>query len=171
VWVTGLPASGKSTLVTELVSQLGALGIQPAVLESDELRRVFTPHAHYEDDRDVFYRQLTYVGVLLTRHGVPVIFDATANRRFYRDAARQEIPNFLEVYVACPLSTCVGRDPKGIYRKAREGTAIAVPGVQAVYEPPEAPEIIVDGGEENPEDAARRIVAELCEKQFVSSER
>ena len=112
-------------------------GVDVAVLESDALRQIFTPHPHYdEQERATFYRQLVYVGTLLTRHGVPVIFDATANRRTYRDGARQQIPRFLEVYVDCPLETCMSRDPKGIYRKAREGAANTVPGLQAAYEPP-----------------------------------
>jgi adenylylsulfate kinase len=168
VWVTGLPASGKSTLVSALLSQLNALGVQPAVLESDVLRPVFTPKAGYqEDDRDIFYRQIAYVGVLLTRYGVPVIFDATASRRCYRDRARKEIPQFLEVYVECPLSTCMARDPKGIYRRARQGEATAVPGLQAIYEPPETPDVVVRGGEDMPEDAAGRIVAKLREQNFI----
>jgi adenylylsulfate kinase len=168
VWVTGLPASGKSTLVAVLVSQLRAIGVEPAVLESDTLRSIFTPQAHYQqNDRDLFYRQIAYIGVLLTRHGIPVIFDATANRRCYRDRARKEIPQFLEVYVDCPLATCVARDPKGIYRKALEGAATEVPGLQAVYEPPEAPEVVVGGSEETPDDAARRIVFKLRERKFI----
>ena len=169
MWITGLPASGKSTLVSALVSQLGALGIDAAVLESDVLRPIFTPEPGYQDDdRDAFYRQIAYVGMLLTRHGVPVVFDATANRRCYRDSARKEIPHFLEVYVECPLSTCMARDPKGIYRKARDGEATTVPGFQTIYEPPEAPDVIVHGGDEIPEEAARRIVAKLREKKFIS---
>lgn len=168
--MTGLPASGKSTVVSALVSQLSALGVEPAVLESDILRPIFTPQATYGDeDRDVFYRQMVYIGVLLTRHGVPVIFDATANRRCYRDRARKEIPQFLEVYVECPLEICIARDPKGIYRKAREGAASSVPGLQTVYEPPEAADIIVRSGQENPEAAARRIVAKLRENQFITT--
>ena len=170
VWITGLPASGKSTLVSALVSQLGALGIDAAVLESDALRPIFTPKASYqEDDRDLFYRQITHVGVLLTRYAVPVIFDATANRRCYRDRARNDIPQFLEIYVECPLSTCMARDPKGIYRKARDGEATTVPGVQTVYEPPEAPDVVVRGGEDSPEDAARRIVAKLQDRKFIAT--
>ncbi|MBM3776108.1 MAG: adenylyl-sulfate kinase [Acidobacteria bacterium] len=169
VWVTGLPASGKSTLVSALRAQLNELGIEAAVLESDALRPVFTPQASYqEDERDLFYRQIAYVGSLLTRHGVPVIFDATANRRIYRDRARQEIPRFLEVYVECPLSICIARDPKGIYRKAREGAAAAVPGLQASYEPPEAPDVVVHGAGEIPANAARRIMAKLREKKFIA---
>ena len=140
-----------------------------AVLESDVLRPIFTPQPRYqEEDRDAFYGQLAYVGSLLTRHGVPVIFDATANRRRYRDRARREIPRFLEVYVDCPLPVCVARDPKGIYRKARDGQAATVPGLQTVYEPPEAPEFVIHSDQEAPENAASRIIIELRKRGFLS---
>jgi len=168
VWITGLPASGKSTIVASLTALLAARGVDVAVLESDLLRQIFTPHPRYdEEERDNFYRQMAYVGVLLTQHGVPVIFDATANRRIYRDRVRQQIAKFLEVYVDCPLTICISRDPKGIYRAARIGTANAVPGLQAVYEPPQEPDLVVHGDEETPEVAAQRIVAKLVEKEYV----
>lgn len=124
VWITGLPASGKSTLAAAVKAQLAARGVDVAVLESDELRKIFTPEPHYDErERDAFYRQMVYIGVLLTSHGVTVLFDATANRRAYRQMARGQIPRFLEVYVDTPLETCLARDPKGIYRQARGGEA------------------------------------------------
>jgi adenylylsulfate kinase len=167
VWVTGLPASGKSTLVAALKAQLADRGIDAAVLESDVLRQIFTVQPRYNDqEREAFYRQMVYVGTLLTQHGVPVIFDATANRRRYRDQAREQIPRFLEVYVDCPLETCIARDPKGIYRQAREGQADTVPGLQSTYEPPEKPELVVDGDRETPEGAARRVIMKLAEKGY-----
>jgi adenylylsulfate kinase len=168
VWITGLPASGKSTIAVRLVAQLNARGVDVALLESDELRRIFTPSPRYApEERDTFYRQMVYVGVLLTQHGVPVIFDATANRRVYREWARQQIPKFVEVYVECPLATCIARDPKGIYRLGREGEAQAVPGLQAAYEVPEAPEIVLQGDREEPGDAARRIITKLAEMRCI----
>ncbi len=157
VWITGLPASGKSAIAAKLIAQLDARGVRVALLESDELRKIFTPHPRYDpDERDMFYRQMVYVGVLLTQHGVPVIFDATANRRVYRCWARQQIPKFVEAYMDCPLATCIARDPKGIYRRAHEGKAETVPGLQAAYEAPEKPEIILHGDRDKPEDEARR---------------
>ena len=169
MWITGLPASGKSTIVSTLVLQLRALGVQPAVLESDALRPIFSPHGTYTDeDRDVFYGQLVYVGTLLTRHGVPVIFDATANRRRYREHARNEIQQFLEVYVQCPLETCMARDPKGIYRRGREGNATTVPGLQAPYEPPQAPDVVVCSDKETPESAASRIINTLRDNRLLT---
>jgi len=168
VWVTGLPASGKSTLVKALKAQLADRGIDAAVLESDVLRRILTVRPHYdEQEREAFYRQMVYIGTLLAQHGVPVIFDATANRRAYREQARSQIPRFIEVYVSCPLEICIARDPKGIYRKAREGEAESVPGLQSTYEPPENPDLVVDGGWELAENAARRVVLKLAEKDYL----
>ena len=168
IWVTGLPASGKSTLVAALKTQLADRGIDVAVLESDVLRRILTIQPHYDEpEREAFYRQMVYIGTLLAQHGVPVIFDATANRRAYRDQARIQIPRFLEVYVNSPLEICIARDPKGIYRKARDGEAKSVPGLQSIYEPPENPDVVVDESRELAETAARRVVLKLAEKGYV----
>jgi adenylylsulfate kinase len=168
VWITGLPASGKSTIAANLTAQLSDRGVDVALLESDELRKILTPHPRYDpEERDIFYRQMVYVGVLLTQHGVPVIFDATANRRVYRDWARQQISKFVEVYVECPLATCIARDPKGIYRRACEGGAETVPGLQTEYEVPEKPEVVLQGDREAPEDAARRVITKLAEMSYV----
>src|SRR5262249_56632786 len=74
---------------------------------------VLTPHPTYRElERATFYRSMSFIGVLLVAHGVPVIFDATGNRRAYRAAARAAIERFIEVYVDCPLEICVTRDPK-----------------------------------------------------------
>ena len=170
VWITGLPASGKSTLATSLEAQLRQRGIDVAPLESDTLREKLTEHPRYdEEERDNFYKQMTYMGALLTQHGVPVIFDATANRRIYRDRARQMIPQFVEVYVDSPLETCVARDPKGIYRRAREGKLTSVPGIQAEYEPPYAPDVVVHGDREDANVAARRVVMKLEELGYLET--
>lgn len=111
---------------------------------------------------------MLYIGCLLVEHGVPVIFDATANRRRYRDDGRAAIPRFLEVYAECPLEVCMARDPKGIYRKAAAGGSNSMPGLQAAYEPPESPGPVVYCESESPEDAARRIVSHLEAKGYLS---
>ena len=86
IWITGLPASGKSTIVSVLKPQLERLGLTVEVLESDEVRRVLTPTPTYsEAERDLFYRALAFFGQKLVAHGVTVVFDATASRRVYRD--------------------------------------------------------------------------------------
>jgi adenylylsulfate kinase len=168
VWLTGLPASGKSTVASHLAEQLAACGARPAVLESDAWRLVLTPDATYgARERDVFYGALVAIGRTLVDHGVPVIFDATANRRAYRDDARRSIRRFLEVFVECPLATCMARDRKGTYEKGRQGQSSTVPGLQSAYEPPPHPDLVVHGDRDDPGLAARRIVARLREKGFL----
>jgi adenylylsulfate kinase len=165
--VTGLPASGKSTLTAVLVRLLAESSIVPAVLESDELRKILMLEGDYSQEaRDRFYRQLTDLGGLLVRRGIPVILDATASRRQYRDRARSLIPRYLEVYIDCPLPVCRSRDPKGIYAAAAEGRATTVPGLQVPYEPPISPEVMVDC-REDPVAAARRIIEKLRELEYL----
>lgn len=168
VWITGLPASGKSTITRALTAQLSALGIDVSVLESDELRKVFTPVPQYDDkERERFYGQMNYIGALLARHGVPVIFDATASRRDWRDEARRNLEKFMEVFVHVPIEVCMARDPKGIYRQGHAGQASTVPGLQAEYEPPLSPDVIVEGDREAPDSAASRIIATLNERGWL----
>ena len=79
------------------------------------------------------------------------------------------ILRFIEVYVDCPLEICIARDPKGIYRKASEGKANTVPGLQSDYEPPEKPDVVVDGVRELPETAARRVMIKLTDKKYLNN--
>jgi adenylylsulfate kinase len=168
IWVTGLPASGKSSLTAALKEQLRARGVDVAVLESDTLRKTFTPNPRYdEEERNTFYQQLADVGALLTAQGVPVIFDATANKRAYRDRARHQIARFLEIYVDCPLATRMARDPKGVYRQAQGSPAAKAPGLQTAYEAPETPDLVMNCDAESPEAAAGRVVALLVEKGYI----
>ena len=162
LWLTGLPASGKSAITRELLKLLQSRGVRPAVLESDVLRTQITPAPTYDEaERDLFYAAMADLGVFLAGRGVPVIFDATANRREYRDAARARIERFAEIYVDTPIEVCAARDPKGLYRSAHSGGAATLPGIQAAYEPPPAPELVIHGGVVIPGDAARDVAAFL----------
>ena len=166
IWVTGLPASGKSTIVSALKPQLEAMGLAVEVLESDEVRRVVTPMPTYsEAERDLFYRALAFTGQRLAAHGVTVVFDATASRRVYRDFARSVIPRFIEVAVECPLTTCMERDRKGTYRKGQRGDSLTVPGLQSPYEAPTNPDIRIDSTTTTSGDAARKIL-DLVKTKF-----
>lgn len=163
VWLTGLSGCGKSAIARELVRLLHQRGGEVSVLESDVMRTQLTPFASYDDaDRDFFYGALADIGVALAAKGRAVVFDATANRRRYRDSARQRIARFCEVYVDTPLEVCRARDTKGLYRQG-----VALPGVQAPYEPPLAPEVVVHGDRGTPAQAAARIVEELASRAWL----
>lgn len=141
------------------------------MLESDELRRILTPHPTYDaEERDRFYRAMIHIGRVLVEHGVPVIFDATAHRRAWRDQARREIPRFIEVYAECPLEVCMARDPKGIYHRGRAAAGGTVPGLHEPYEPPENPEVVIPCEHCDPQEAAAHVIFRLIEAGFVPCE-
>jgi len=168
VWLTGLPSSGKSTIAERLIERLHRRGIDVARLESDALRPILTPNPSYTpEERDHFYRALVEVGGLLVDHGVPVVIDATANRQRYRDRARKRFARFAEVFVDCPVAICEQRDVKGLYRRARAGDIEHVPGVDAPYERPPAPECRVDATATPPDQAAATIVNLLIERDWI----
>ncbi|MBM4133522.1 MAG: adenylyl-sulfate kinase [Nitrospira sp.] len=165
IWLTGLPASGKSSIAAALRPKLEALGLRVEALESDRLREILTPDPTYSrEERDLFYRALAVMGSRLVAQGVAVIFDATANRRAYRDFARTLIPNFIEVAVECPLETCMERDKKGTYRKGRAGESMTVPGLQDPYEPPLDPALRIDTTRTGPEASAELILSILRDR-------
>jgi adenylylsulfate kinase len=165
LWLTGLSGSGKSAIARELLVLLHERGVDAAVLESDVLRTQLTPFPRYDEaDRDFFYGFLAEMGSSLVEKGKAVLLDATANRRAYRDAARKRIARFAEVYVDTPLEVCAARDPKGLYRKQKTTT---LPGVQAPYEPPLAPELIVHGDRGTPREAAAEILALLERRGWI----
>ena len=159
IWLTGLPASGKSTIVTALKPRLEALGLSVEVLESDAVRCTLTPTPTYSQaERDLFYRALAFMGARLVAHGVTVIFDATANRRAYRDFARSLIPRFIEVAVECPLELAMQRDYKGTYQRGQRGESSTVPGLQDPYEAPVNPEVRIDTTKASASEAAEMIL-------------
>jgi adenylylsulfate kinase len=167
LWITGLPASGKSTIVSVLKPRLEGLGLTVEVLESDEVRRVLTPTPTYsEEERDLFYRALAFFGQKLVAHGVTVVFDATASRRAYRDFAKSMISRFAEVFVECPLAICMERDRKGTYRKGQLGESLTVPGLQSPYEAPINPDLRIDTTSTPSGDAARQI-CDLVKAKFL----
>lgn len=172
LWLTGLPASGKSSIAAALLALLRKRSVDPAVLESDTFRKYFTPHAtHSEEDRVLFYQGIVEVAALLVDRQIPVVIDATGNRRTYRAPARERFPLFAEVLVDCPLEICMERDPKGIYRKGLDGTATTVPGLQAEYEAPLHPELRIRSDRESPDEGARKILDFLISSEWIPSKK
>ncbi len=168
VWLTGLSGSGKSAIARELLARLQARGVNAAVLESDVLRTQLTPHPRYDEaERDFFYGALARLGAELVDDGRPVIFDATANLRRYREAARASIARFAEVYVDTPLEVCRARDVKGLYRAAKAGGSTTLPGAQAPYEAPAAPELVVRGDRGTPAEGAEAVLGWLQARGWI----
>jgi adenylylsulfate kinase len=166
IWITGLPGSGKSAVARAAAAELRRLGRPVALLELDEIRQSITPDPRYTDaERDVVYRALTYLAAVLTEVKVPVLIDATAHRRAWRDLARAVIPHFAEVQLVCPLEVCqerertrpLGHAPRDIYRQANSPGA-TVPGVNVPYEAAASPEVVINTGGESVMEGAARVV-------------
>ena len=143
VWFTGLPASGKSTLAERVRARLHRAAL---VLDSDVMRELLEAGSYAGDDRDRFYRVLANVAANLASQGLVVLVAATAQRRAYRDRARELSPRFIEVWVRTSSADCARRDVKGLYARARAGEIETLPGVGAAYEPPSNPDVVADGG-------------------------
>jgi adenylylsulfate kinase len=149
VWITGRPASGKSTLGAALVARLREDGTPCALLDGDEVRDALgRPAGRGREERDAFYEALARLAALLARQGLVVIVPATAHRRAYRDRARALAPRLLEVHVATPREECERRDPKHLYARARSGLAAGVPGADEPFEVPVAPDVTARDGED-----------------------
>jgi adenylylsulfate kinase len=167
VWITGVPGSGKSVLARALASRLEELGQPAVVLELDAIRKILTPEPTYSDEeRDLVYRALVYMAKALTSADVPVIIDATAHRRAWRDLARSVISRFAEIQLVCPLDVCRAREaqrprgnaPPGIYAAAGQPGA-TVPGVDVPYEAALHPELVVNTAQDDVTAAVGKIVS------------
>lgn len=167
LWFTGLPSSGKTTIGCIVRDRLRDEGFVVQLLDSDALRKVFTPQPTYSrQERDWFYGVVVYVAGLLADNGVNVIIAATGARRAYRDAARKRLARFAEVYVHCTPAVCRQRDPKGLWEKAARGEISGLPGADEPYEQAAAPEASVNTEQTNPEEAAAHVLAQLQEAHF-----
>lgn len=172
IWLTGLPASGKTTLANLLARELSQRNLRVQVLDSDRLREVLTPNPAYtSEERDWFYFVLAFIGKLLVQNGVNTIIAATAHRRVYRLRAREHLPELIEIFVRCPVKICMARDQKGIYKKALSGEASHVPGVQELYEEAEMPALIVDTEQNSPLEGTQKIVGRLVDFGHISGSR
>jgi protein-L-isoaspartate(D-aspartate) O-methyltransferase len=164
VWITGLPGSGKSAIARAAAAELQARGEQVVVLELDRIRKVLAPEpTHSEAEREAVHRALVYMAAALVDAGIPVIVDAVAHRRAWRELARATIPNFAEVQLGCPPEICRARThlpgaaPEGIPERAALPGATA-PGVDEEYEYARAPELTIDTAARSVAEAAGEVV-------------
>lgn len=148
LWLTGLSGAGKSTLAVELEQALFRKGWQAYVLDGDNIRFGLSADLGFApEDRAENIRRVGEVAALFARAGVLVITAFISPYREDRDRARAVAPElFHEVHVKADLSVCEGRDPKGLYKKARTGEISEFTGISAPYEAPSAPELEVDTG-------------------------
>lgn len=164
VWLTGLSGAGKSTLARGVRDALCERGKPCVLLDGDTVRSGlgsdlgFAPH-----ERDENVRRAAEVARLLNEQGIVVIAAFISPLRRERTLARGIVgpSRFVEVYVSTPIAVCEARDPKGLYRRARSGELRGFTGVDAPYEPPGSPSIVVDTGACAHAQSASELLARL----------
>ncbi|MGH2816048.1 MAG: adenylyl-sulfate kinase [Actinomycetota bacterium] len=165
VWFTGLPSAGKTTIANLVGERLAQGGRPVEVLDGDVVRSHLSRGLGFSKaDRDENIRRIGYVAGLLTGHGVTVLVSAVSPYRAVRDELRTTIGRvggFLEVHVATDLATCRARDVKGLYARQARGELRGLTGVDDPYEPPLAPELVLDTAVELPEASADHVLALL----------
>ncbi|OBA79287.1 adenylyl-sulfate kinase [Mycolicibacterium mucogenicum] len=149
IWFTGLPASGKSTLAVAVERALVETGQVAYLLDGDNIRHGLSDDLGFSaGDRAENIRRVGHLARLLADSGVVALASLVSPLKSDRDTARElstvaKLP-FIEVYVSTPRSECEKRDPKGLYARAKAGELRGLTGVDAPYEPPENPDLVVD---------------------------
>lgn len=172
LWFTGMSGAGKSTISTLIERRLREAGAKVEVLDGDVVRTHLSKGLTFsKDDRDENIRRIGFVCELLARNGVIAIVAAISPYRAVREEVRARIGAFVEVYVECPIEVLAERDVKGLYKRALAGEIANFTGVSDPYEPPLAPEVVVNSSQETPQQSAERIWATLEHLGLVSFDR
>lgn len=162
IWLTGLSASGKTTIAQEVKNALLARELPVEVLDGDMIRENLSKGLGFtRADREINLRRIAFVAGLLVRHGVVVVVAAITPYQSIREEVRGTIGEFVEVYLNCPLEICIQRDPKGLYQKALAGEIRHFTGISDTYETPTCPDIELKTDLESPENCLRKIIKTL----------
>jgi adenylylsulfate kinase len=166
IWLTGIPGSGKTTIARRVEQILRERNQPVAVLDGDEVRKELSADLGLSpEDREKHNKRVIYVAKILANNGLQVLIPLISPYRRVRAFAREQLPNFNEVWVRCPVQECIKRDPKGLYAKALRGEIKNLTGLQDTYEEPENPELILDTDKESLEACADKVLALIRRSQ------
>lgn len=168
LWFTGLSGAGKTTIAVALAEKLRERGFKVERLDGDVVRKSLTRDLGFsKEDRDKNIERVTFVAKLLTRNDVIVPCAFISPYRAERARAREEIGEFIEVYVECPVEVCAERDVKGLYAKAFAGEIPHFTGVSDPYEPPEDAEVVCHTAKETVEESVAKVLAYLEQNGYM----
>lgn len=167
IWLTGIPASGKTTISILLKDYLQKKNMPVIILDGDEIRKTISKDLGFSpQDRKEHNRRVIEIAKLLVKNNFTAIIPLISPYRETRELARKEIPNFVEVYVKASLDTCIRRDPKGLYKKAQAGEIQNMTGLQSPYEEPQNPEVILDTEKSTPQECLGIIISYLDKQNY-----
>lgn len=167
LWFMGRPAAGKSTLASQVENNLVEMGYPIENLDGDEIRKNLHPDLGFSrEDRRTNNLRTAYVAKLLNRNNIPVIVGMITPFRESQEQARDMIEDegeFILIYVKCPVEIAEERDPKGLYKQAKQGKLEKFTGINHPFQEPLDPEIVVDTEEMSTEEGTRYILERLNE--------
>ncbi len=170
LWFTGLSGAGKTTIADKLVPILKERGLKVERLDGDNVRQSLTKDLGFsKEDRYTNIERVTFVAKLLTRNDVAVLATFISPYRDMRQRSREEIGNFIEVFVKCSVDECAKRDVKGMYKKAFAGIIKEFTGVSDPYEEPLNPEITLDTEKCGVPECVGQVIAKLTELGYLPS--
>lgn len=162
VWFTGMTGSGKSTLASMLSQRLNGCGLNTEVLDSGRIRQKLNRSLGFtREEIDQSVQRIAYEARLLNRNGINALVAAVSPYRDQRDAVRREVERFIEVYCRCPLEVLAERDKNNLFARARSGEIAHVAGVNAPYEEPLNPDVIIDTNKQSMRGGVRRVMSKL----------
>jgi len=173
IWLTGLSSSGKSTLAFSLERDLLDIGHVCLVLDGDNVRHGLNKDLKFSyQDRTENIRRIAEVAHLMNDAGLIVIAAFISPYLDDRELAKQIIgpENFMEIYVNTPLAVCEARDPKNMYKRARAGEISGFTGVNAIYEPPVTPDMVIDTSSFPLSEGAGKLLSGLIPRIAVSED-
>ncbi len=171
IWFTGLSGSGKSTVANATEKLLHDLDIHTYILDGDNVRMGLNKDLGFApEDRTENIRRITEVSKLFADAGIIVLTAFISPYMEDRKSARKIIGDvdFIEIYVKADLSVCESRDPKGLYKKARAGEIKGFTGIDAPYEPPVNPEIVLETDRYNIIECAQIVVDYLMQNKIIN---
>lgn len=171
LWFMGRPAAGKSTLASRVEDHLVDQGYPIENLDGDEIRKHLHPDLGFSrEDRRTNNRRTAYIAKLLNRNEIPVIVGMITPFRDSQEQAREIIENegeFILIYVKCSVETAEERDPKELYKKARDGKIEKFTGISHPFQEPHNPEIIIDTETQPIDEGVEYVLTYLQERGLL----
>jgi adenylylsulfate kinase len=172
LWFTGLSGSGKSTLSHAVEDKLYQLGCKTFVIDGDNVRHGLCGDLGFSaEDRVENIRRVGEIAKLFIEAGVITLTAFISPFKQDRDRVRKLVAegDFIEIYCDCPLEICEQRDVKGLYKRARAGEIKDFTGISSPYEPPDAPELVVQTGALSLEECVDQVIALLTSRGILPS--